>query len=76
MTEHQCGECFRKQAEIERLKAAFKELKECEADNVCEIERLRAALIRLRDCDWVITLPDRMDAVRDIARKALEGKDE
>ena len=39
-----------------------------------EIERLRAALIRLRDCDWVITLPDRMDAVRDIARAALEGE--
>lgn len=39
-----------------------------------EIGRLRAALIRLRDCDWVITLPDRMDAVRDIARRALDGK--
>ena len=36
-----------------------------------EIIRLRAALIRLRDCDWVIRLPDRMDAVRDIAREAL-----
>jgi len=35
-------------------------------------ERLRVALTRLRDCDWVITLPDRMDAVREIARKALE----
>ncbi len=39
-----------------------------------EIERLREALVRLRDCDWVISLPDRMDAVRDIARAALEGK--
>jgi hypothetical protein len=38
-----------------------------------EIRRLRAALVRIRDCDWVITLPDRMDAVRDIAREALEG---
>jgi hypothetical protein len=36
-----------------------------------EIEVLRAALTRLRDCDWVISLPDRMDAVRDIARAAL-----
>lgn len=36
-----------------------------------EINRLRAALIKLRDCDWVITLPDRMDAVRAIAREAL-----
>lgn len=35
-------------------------------------EYLRAALERIRDCDWVITLPDRMDAVRAIAREALE----
>jgi hypothetical protein len=45
------------------------------ADKVEELladrDRLRAALIRLRDCDWVITAPDRMDAVRDIARDAL-----
>lgn len=33
--------------------------------------KFRAALEKLRDCDWVITLPDRMDAVRKIARKAL-----
>ena len=39
-----------------------------------EIARLRDALIRLRDCDWVITLPDRMDAVREIAREALDPK--
>ena len=31
-----------------------------------------AALMRIRDCDFVITLPDRMDAVRAIAREALE----
>lgn len=37
-----------------------------------EIQRLRQALQRIRDCDWVITLPDRMDAVRQIAREALE----
>lgn len=37
-----------------------------------ENKRLRAALERIRDCDWVITLPDRMDAVRAIAREALE----
>jgi len=28
-------------------------------------------LTKLRDCDWVISLPDRMDAVRKIAREAL-----
>ena len=37
------------------------------------IQRLEAALKRLRDCDWVISLPDRMDAVRDIAREALSS---
>ena len=36
------------------------------------IRKLEAALMRIRDCDWVITLPDRMDAVRAIAREALE----
>jgi len=33
--------------------------------------KMREALEKLRDCDWVITLPDRMDAVRGIAREAL-----
>ena len=34
-------------------------------------ERLAGQMQRLADCDWVITLPDRMDAVRDVARNAL-----
>lgn len=37
-----------------------------------QVANLRYALERIRDCDWVITLPDRMDAVRAIAREALE----
>ena len=37
-----------------------------------QIEKLSNALQRIQDCDWVITLPDRMDAVRQIAREALE----
>lgn len=41
-----------------------------------ERDRLKDALVRLRDCNWVIRLPDRMDAVREIARNALEDKDE
>jgi cell division protein FtsB len=46
-------------------------------DNVrAENGRLRGALERLRDCDWVISLPDRMDAVRAIAREALAAKKE
>lgn len=42
---------------------------------LAEGDRMREALERLRDCDWVITPLDRMDAVRDIARQALTGKD-
>lgn len=37
-----------------------------------ENQHLRAALERIRDCEFIITLPDRMDAVRQIAREALE----
>lgn len=59
--------------EIERLRHERQNLRRSWADERAEVKRLRAALIRLRDCDWVITLPDRMDAVRDIARAALEG---
>lgn len=36
------------------------------------VKKLEYALERIRDCDWVITLPDRMDAVRAMAREALE----
>lgn len=41
-----------------------------EAD--ARIDKLEAVLERIRDCDFFITLPDRMDAVRAIAREALE----
>ena len=37
-----------------------------------QVHRLDTALKRIRDCDFIITLPDRMDAVRQIAREALE----
>jgi hypothetical protein len=36
-------------------------------------DRLAEALKKLADCDWVITLPDRMDAVRTIANEALQS---
>jgi hypothetical protein len=49
------------------LDGAVERIDELEA----EVGRLREALIRLRDCDGTITLPDRMDAVRKIAREAL-----
>jgi hypothetical protein len=45
------------------------------ADQVKELamlSKMRTALELIRDCDFVITLPDRMDAVRAIAREALE----
>ena len=35
-------------------------------------DRLAEALRKLADCDWVITPKDRMDAVREIARNALQ----
>ncbi|MEZ5528708.1 MAG: hypothetical protein R3E57_02005 [Porticoccaceae bacterium] len=41
----------------------------CAAMEICE--PLEQALVKLRDCDWVITLPDRMDGVRKIARNGL-----
>jgi hypothetical protein len=36
-------------------------------------DRLAEALQKLADCDWVITPHDRMDAVRNIAREALQS---
>ena len=36
-------------------------------------DSLADALQKLADCDWVITPHDRMDAVREIARKALQS---
>ena len=45
------------------------ELLEQAAQRLSELE---TALKRIRDCDCVITLPDRMDAVRAIAMEALE----
>jgi len=36
-------------------------------------DRLAEALRKLADCYWVITPHDRMDAVREIARKALQS---
>ena len=38
-----------------------------------KLNEAREALTRIADCDWVITLPDRMDAVRKIAREALNN---
>jgi hypothetical protein len=37
-----------------------------------KLKTAREALTKMRDCDWVITLPDRMDGVRYIAREALK----
>ena len=54
----------------DRITGPCQECERLRAENA----RLRKALIRLRDCDWVITPANRMDAVRDIARAALEVK--
>jgi hypothetical protein len=42
------------------------------AEEQSRVDKLEVALERIRDCNFVITLPDRMDAVRQIAREALE----
>lgn len=43
---------------------------------LAEVTKQRDALLegleKLASCDWVITLPDRMDAVREIARQTLQ----
>ena len=41
-----------------------------------KVRVLRDACERLRDCDWVITLPDRMDPVRGIARAAIAATED
>lgn len=58
-------------AMIDELRHERNVLQKICAERSEEIERLSEALTRLRDCDWTISLPDRMDAVRDIARAAL-----
>jgi hypothetical protein len=45
---------------------------ECRVELGQRTQKLETALKRIRDCDFVITLPDRMDAVRAIAREALK----
>ena len=47
-----------------RMSSVCRELRE-------QRDRLAEALREIADCDFVITLPDRMDAVRAIAREAL-----
>ena len=55
-----------------------------QAKRICDLEhalaetrgqrdRLAEALRKLAECDWVITPHDRMDAVREIARNALQS---
>lgn len=46
------------------------------AEELAEVTKQRDLLIegleKLASCDWVITLPDRMDAVREIAKQTLQ----
>ena len=46
------------------------------AEKLAEVTKQRDLLLegleKLATCDWVITLPDRMDAVREIARQTIE----
>ena len=50
------------------LTATFRELAKVTKQRDALIEGLE----KLASCDWVITLPDRMDAVREIARQTLQ----
>ena len=63
-----CGCCY----ESEITYANFARQLERE---LAEVTGQRDALIegleKLVSCDWVITLPDRMDAVREIAKETL-----
>ena len=52
----------------------FNDLSDQFAELAHRKDRYEAALIKLKNCDWVITPKDRMDAVREIARNALEGE--
>ncbi len=62
MTTAHRNEYFRKLREHQRLTL----------ESVTEQrDRLAEALREIADCDFVITLPDGMDAVRAIAREAL-----
>ena len=51
-----------------RLLAEQKENKKLQLDLKIAMEALK----KLRDCDWVISLPDRMDAVREVVQEALK----
>ena len=51
-----------------RLLAEQKENKKLQLDLKIAMEALK----KLRDCDWIISLPDRMDAVREVAQEVLK----
>lgn len=57
---------------VEKQAAALERVAEQLIELTARLRKLEMALKRIRDCDFVITLPDRMDAVRAIAREALE----
>lgn len=58
--------------ERESARAAIRTLQQ----TLIRVTKQRDALIegleKLASCDWVITLPDRMDAVREIAKQTLQ----
>ena len=56
----------------DRLTSVVEALQRSLAKEQARVDKLEMALQQIRDCDFVITLPDRMDAVRAIAREALE----
>jgi len=73
-----CAALQKAKAAHENTRKLLRREKEISRQNPRRLEDARKldvavnALTRLRDCDWVIRLPDRMDAVRHIAKDALE----
>ena len=58
--------------EREAARAAIHTLRRELAEVTKQRDLLIEGLEKLASCDWVITLPDRMDAVREIARQTLQ----
>lgn len=71
MVLQETGEKLNALKKLRFAESAYEDHITIKQDLAAENQRLREALEQLRDCDFVITPVDRMDAVRDIARRAL-----
>jgi len=73
MTDPYCEECgVLRDQHVDMYCRMIQQQKNALRERSHVLERYRDALQRIAGLDFVITLPDRMDAVRAIAREALE----